>query len=400
MLSPSAKCERRLPPMIAQTNLKEEFPVKNSVAYFNNASYTPMGRAATSAITEALKEYSRTGPNDEYYLRLKQAGNVAREKLTSLVNIRKEDVIFTESATQSINLVANGFKLNSGDVIITRGGATEHPSNYLPWKYYTDRKGVQIVDLEVDEFGIPNLSALDSALKASKAKLVVMSHVLYNLGTTMPVKEAARISHERGARFFLDASQSIGAKTVDLRDIDCDYAAGTAAKWLCGPLGLGFLFVKEDALDTVEPLSFGANACTYTPQGSYKILDSAVRLEEGFRNWIYCHGLIAAIEVISKIGIEEVRKRSLKFADSILEGMSGMPCKMIGSREDISRTSIMPFELLNVKPIEVVQRLSRAEITVAEREIKDKKILRISPHFYNDDEEVDLLLSEISKVIS
>lgn len=380
--------------------LSNEFPIKNSVAYFNNASYTPMGSTAARAITRSLEEYSRSGPSDDYYLGLKRSGNEARARLAELVGAGGEDFVFTESATQSINLVANGFKFDRGNTMICRGGASEHPSNYLPWRYYSERKGVTILDLATDPFGLSDLAELDSTLKRSKAKLVVMSHVLYNLGTIMPASEVARVCHERGAYFFLDASQSVGNIPVNLKEIDCDFAAGTAAKWLCGPLGLGFLYCKKDSLDSLEPLSFGPNACTYTSDGTYRVHDNTSKLEEGFRNWAYCFGLIEAIDVANRAGIRRVREENLELADTIVEALGREDkCRMIGPTEEPIRTSILPFELSGVKPIDVVQRLAGKMITVAEREIGEKKILRISPHYYNDQGEVDRLVEAIGVLV-
>jgi cysteine desulfurase/selenocysteine lyase len=379
-------------------DLKEEFPIKRNVAYFNNASYTPMSQSARDAIAQALDEYSNYGPSDENYLKIKAGGEQARETLSKLIHVPKEGIVFTESATESINLVANGFRLSAGDCIVTRGGSSEHSSNFLPWKYYADRKRARIMDLKVDdELGSPEISELDSVLKETKARLVVMSHVLYNLGTIMPVTEASRVAHERGALFFLDASQSIGCIDVDLEKIDCDFAAGTAAKWLCGPLGLGFFYAKSSALDELNPLNFGPNSCTYTPDGSFKILESAWKLQEGFRNWAYCFGLIAAIDLITSFGIMHVREKNLRLAHLLVEELSSLKSlRLIGNYYDErTRTSIIPLETTSIKPAEIVRRLSESNIVVAEREIKEKKILRISPHFYNDEDEASNLIAKL-----
>jgi cysteine desulfurase / selenocysteine lyase len=383
------------------TNLKEEFPVKQTTAYFNNASYTPMSKSALVAVSSVLDDYSKRGPSDEFYLKLKEGASLAREKLSQLLNVPKEDLVFTESATQSINLVANGFRLSPGDYVITRGGPNEHPSNYLPWKFYVQSKKARILNLKTNEFGTPDLAELDSSLKETRAKLVVMTHVLYNYGTIMPVIEACRIAHERGALFFLDASQSVGSIPLDLRAIDCDYAAGTAAKWLCGPLGLAFFYCKKEALQQLDPLNFGPNACTYTPEGKFRVLDSAMKLQEGFRNWAYCFGLIAAIELVNTFGVSKVREKNLYLANLIAEDLGKTrKFRMLRTTEAQNRTSITPVEVLGFKPIDLVQKLAKANIVVAEREILDTKILRISPHFYNDEEEAGRLVRELKAAVA
>jgi cysteine desulfurase/selenocysteine lyase len=385
-----------------QRDLKQEFDIKQNIAYFNNASYTPMSRSTREAISQAFEEYSKKGPSDENYLKLKAGGELAREKLASVINAPKYGIVFTESATQSINIVANGFKLAPHDCIVMRGGSSEHPSNFLPWKYFAEKKQTRIINLKTDDSGLPSLSELDSVLKQTKVKLVVMSHVLYNLGTIMPVIEASRIAHEREALFFLDASQSIGAIPVDLEKIDCDFAAGTAAKWLCGPLGLGFFYCKKEALNNIDPLNFGPNACTYSPDGGFKELDSTLKLQEGFRNWAYCFGLSAALDLLMSFGLDHVRKKNLKLADLLIEELAKSgKLQVIGDLDESVRTSIIALETTTImKPLEIVQRLSKSNIVAAEREIGDKKILRISPHFYNDEEEVVRLISEIRKISS
>jgi cysteine desulfurase / selenocysteine lyase len=379
-----------------QRQVFDAFPVKERVAYFNNASYTPMSLPALDAIETSLKQYVRTGPDDEYYKKLKASSDEARKKLGKLVNVSWEEIVFSESATQSINMIANGFKFKKGDTVITRGGATEHPSNYLPWKYYSKTKGFNVFDVETDKFGVPDLSELDSALKKTKAKLVNMSHVLYNYGTILPAREIGKVAHEREAMFFLDASQSIGAIPVDLGEINCDYAIGTAAKWLCGPLGMGFLFCKPEALDQLEPLNFGANACAYKLDGSYEDLGLPSRLQEGFRNWAYTNGLSAAIDLITSFAVDRIRRKNLKLAQMIVDSFkSRKKYRSLRTEEEDRMTSIIPIESVATSPILLVQKLMKKHIIIAQREIGERRIIRISPHFYNDEREIEALLTEL-----
>ena len=382
--------------LVDQEAILREFPIKRRTAYLNNASYTPMFDSAISEATRQLRSFSENGPDDPYYLTFKNGANVAREKLASILNALPEGFVFTESATQAINLVANGFKFNEGDIIVTRGGATtEHPSDYLPWLYYADAKGARIHDLKVDASGLPDLAALDSAIRETRAKLVVSSHVLYNLGTIEPAQEMCRIAHERGAAFFLDVSQSVGSIPVDFRTIGCDYAAGTASKWLCGPLGVGFLYCSDGAASRLEPLNFGANATQYVDNLTYTVLTGASRLQEGFRNWAYIYAFATAMDVWSRFGLAEIRDRDMRLVRSIVGRISEMKSKyrVLVDFDDNRRTCIIPVETLKETPLDVVQRGLKAHVTIAQREFGVKKILRISPHFYNDENEVEKLFS-------
>lgn len=377
-----------------QEIIEREFPIKRQTAYLNNASYTPMFDSAISEVTRQLKRFSENGPDDLYYLNFKAGAGVAREKLATLLNAHAQGFVFAESATQSINLVANGFRFGKGDTIVTRGGpTTEHPSDYLPWLYYAAAKGVKIHDVPVDGAGIPDLAELDSAIRDTKAKMVVTSHVLYNLGTIEPAEEICKIAHERGAAFFLDVSQSAGNIPVDLGAIGCDFAAGTASKWLCGPLGVGFLYCNGEVADRLEPLNFGANATEYVNNLSYKVLSGAARLQEGFRNWAYVHAFAVAMDVWSSFGLEEIREADTKLALGIVDRIAEMrnAYRLPVDFHDGRRTCIIPVETIKESPSDVVQRALKAKVTISQREFGEKKILRISPHFYNDESEIERL---------
>lgn len=359
-----------------------------------------MSTTVVNAISDALADYIKYGPSDDFYSNFKKMfGDAARERLGSLLNEPPESLVFTESATQSINLVANGLKISSGDVIVTRGGPSEHPSNYLPWSFYAKKKGAAIVDLRCDEYGVPDLSELDTVLRDKKAKLVVMSHVLYNYGSILPAKEISKIAHERQALFFLDASQSVGSIPVDLDSIDPDFAAGTAAKWLCGPLGLAFFYCNKRALGELEPLNYGPNSCTYKPDGTFETLDTSWKLQEGFRNWAYCYGLAAAIDLVNKVGIDSIREKDLKLANQLIDSIKDSKMfKFLGNEDSSLRTSITPVAIQGMSTAEVVKKVRGKGIVIAEREVREQKILRISPHFYNDEDETDRVCTELLKI--
>ena len=375
--------------------IEREFPVKRNTAYLNNASYTVMVASAVAEVTKRLREFSENGPDDAFYLAYRGGSNVAKEKLGAILNASPQGLVFAESATQAINLVANGFKFSKGDALVTRGAAvTEHPSDYLPWLYYADAKGVTMHDVPVDGSGVPDLSVFDSTVRASKAKLVVSSHVIYNLGTIEPVEEMCRIAHERGAAFFLDASQSAGNIPVDLDAIGCDYAAGTASKWFCGPLGVGFLYCRDDeAAARLEPLNFGANATEYTDNLSYRVLTGAARLQEGYRNWAYVYAFAVALDVWGSFGLDQIREADSRLSLDIVDRLSEMRdrYRLLVDFDDGRRTCIVPVETLKETPADVVQRGLKARVTVAQREYGRRKILRISPHFYNDEREIERL---------
>jgi cysteine desulfurase / selenocysteine lyase len=380
--------------MTDDPSIASEFPIKGKTAYFNNASYTPTLRSSIEEISRRQSGLALHGPDDDYLFELIADADLCREELGGLVGVDPQTITFTESATEGINFVANGFKLKRGDVVVTRGGSDDHPSNYLPWVYYTGLRGARIQDLAVDSFGTPDMSELDKVLKRTGARLVVLTHVLANLGTIMPAREIGRVAHDHDAKLFLDVSQSVGSIPVNLSDVECDFAAGTGAKWLCGPLGIGFFYCKKDSLDSLNPLAFGMHACRWEDKRDMTPLDDGRRFEEAFRNWTYPPGLTKAVRFIRSIGMDSIRSTNVKLADMIIESIPGVDKEYVfkGNPDSRQRTSIVPVEPINRQPSEIVQHMRQANVTVARREIRRKGVLRISPHFYNDEKEVERLL--------
>ncbi len=310
----------------------------------------------------------------------------------------RDEFVFTESTTQSISIFANMLKLNKGDTIVTRGGASEHPSNYVPWHYYANKKGARVIDVPVDRNGLPDLSTFDSILKTvERPKLVVLGHVIYNLGTIIPVQELSKIAHERHFSVFLDIAQSVGSLPVDLNEIGIDFAAGTTAKWLCGPFGLGFFYFRRESLASLEPTDYSEVLSGLPLSESY---DSSKMPLFYFRNYAYTNGLQQALHLILQQGIDEIRSKNQKLVNILIEGLSDATSnyRVLGDLNDSNRASIVAIEPSHVSAAYIVKRLALSRITVAERDFLGKKIIRVSPHFYNDEHEMVALLDALSKL--
>lgn len=382
-------------------DIKQLFPIKRHFAYFNNATNGAMSSSCLEAITSTVNTMATQGIDLELYRELKEVATTTRGKLATLLHAASTDnFLFTESTTQGINLLACSLSIKKGETIFTRAGINEHPSNYVPWLYNAKRNRANIIDIPVDRNGLPSLEEFDTVLgKAKNPRLVVLGHVIYNLGTILPVEELTRIAHDHGALVFLDVAQSAGSLPLRLDAIGCDFAAGTAAKWLCGPFGLGFVYFRKEALPNLDYRSYQEGL---PPINTVDAYDSVEMPLFYFRNYAYVAGLEKSLDILIHFGIQRVRAINKDLVRAVIENLGSMQksYQILGDFDEKIRASLIAIEPKakrdsNLVVKTTVKKLAQKGVVVALREFEGRKIIRISPHFFNDDGEVSSLISNL-----
>lgn len=378
--------------------LREDFPIMKKVAYMNNASYTPVPFYSIKAMTDFLIECSVEGPDSPTVISdIERRARECREDLAKLINCKPEEVVLTQSTTEGLNYVANGLTLKKGDNIIIRDGNHEHPANYIPWIRLKER-GVRIKKMEIDSNGLFNIDKFEKAID-QKTRLVVFSHALFNTGSILPVETVGKITRKKNVLFCLDAAQTAGCHSFDVKNIGCDFAAFPGSKWLCGPLGSGVFYCSKRAAEELEPLQSGGESAFVLDDEriAYKAMPN--RMQAGFRNWVGMVGLTYSIRYIMRLGINEIRKRNMELANMLRDELTKMPHVSIhGPEEEEARTSIVSFSVKNVEAGDVVKRLEANGIIFAKRDISRKKIVRASPHFFNQNGEMQRAIETIKKL--
>jgi cysteine desulfurase/selenocysteine lyase len=214
-----------------------------------------------------------------------------RLRIKHLINCNAIEISFTQSTTQGLNFVANSIDWKKGDIIILRGGRHEHYANYFPWLYIAKRKKLKIKVLKIDQNGFFDIDKLEELAKLKESKLLVLSHVLYNNGSIMPVEEAGKIAKENDLLYCIDAAQSVGSINVDVKKIECNFMAFPSFKWICGPLGIGIFYCSEKSKDTLIPDSIGGESGKIISDNSVVHKDIPQKFETGFRNYPGLAGL-------------------------------------------------------------------------------------------------------------
>lgn len=379
--------------------LKEDFPIIKKVAYMNNASYTPVPFYSIKVMTDFLVECSVNGPDSPTVIDdIERRAQEARNEIAKLINCSPDEIVLTQSTTEGLNYVANGLQWKKGDSVIIRDGNHEHPANYIPW-IRLKKNGVNVKKMKItDDSGFFNIKELEEAIN-QKTKLLVFSHALFNTGAILPVEKIGRIAAKKKVMFCLDAAQTVGCLPVDVKKLGCDFAAFPSSKWLCGPLGSGVFYCSKKAYEKLEPLQSGGESAFVLDDESVAYKDMPDRMQAGFRNWVGMVGLTASIHYIMRLGINEIRKRNMELANMLRDGLKKMPhVTVYGPEEEKSRTSIVSFNVNKVEAADVVKRLEENGIIFAKRDISKKRIVRASPHFFNQDGDIQKTIELIKKL--
>lgn len=377
--------------------IRRDFAVTKKTIYMNNGAVAPTPLSTIKAVTDFLLKCAEAGPDApqtfDYVMALMDE---LRTRIAHLINCERDEVVLVQSTTEGLNMVANGIGWQKGDAIVVRGGRHEHYANYLPWVSLSQRKGVQLRELAIDENGYFQMGDLEKSTKG--ARMIAMSHALYNTGAIMPLEEVGKIARENSALFCVDAAQSAGTIPIDVKRIGCHFMAFPGFKWLCGPTGIGAFYVSKEASEMLTPPAIGIESAALSDQNVIAYYDMPTRLQAGFRNFPGAAGLEASMRYILRIGLGEVRKRNMKVANALREEIGKIPgVKMYGPDDDSKRTSIVTFTA-STDSSTMVKKLEQNSIIFAARDIGGKKAVRAAPHFFNTEEEAATAASYVKSL--
>lgn len=378
--------------------LSTDFPIIKRVAYMNNASNAPVPFSTIKAMTDFLIQCSEYGPDSPTMLdNVEHRMQEARKDVAKLINCEPEEVVFTQSTTEGINYVANGLALSKGENIIIRDGDHEHPANYVPWMRLKE-KGIEVKKLEIDDNGFFDLDKLEKKID-SRTKLVAISHALFNTGAILPAEKVGEIVESKKVKLCLDAAQTVGCFPVDVKKLKCDFMAFTGSKWLCGPMGTGIFYCSRDVSAEIEPLQSGGESAFVLEGEKFSHKDMPQKMQAGFRNWVGIVGLAASVRYITRTGLNIIREKNMKLANMLRQELMKLPnVTLYGPEDENMRTSVVSFNVDKVEPSTVVKKLEDNGIIFANRDISRKKIVRASPHFFNQIDSIQKAVDVIKKL--
>lgn len=331
----------------------------------------------------------------------------AREKIAQFINAGSaRQVVYTRNTTESINLVAYSWAratLKSGDLVILT--EMEHHSNLVPWHMLHAERGIELEFIPVTDNGLLDLEAYRMLL-AKSPKLVSFTHMSNVLGTVNPAAEMIKLAHSAGAIVLVDGAQSVPHLKVDVQTLDADFYAFSAHK-MCGPTGIGALYGRTSLLESMPPFLGGGDMIKEVKLRSFRPNSLPHKFEAGTPAIAEAVGFGAAVDYLSKIGMEKIAAHEHEITEYALERLEEIPgVKLFGPSAD-KKGGVAAFTLEGVHPHDVAQILDQDGIAVraghhCAQPLHEKfgipATSRASFYLYNTKEEVDLLVNGIYKV--
>ncbi len=377
-------------------DISDDFPVSNKI-YLNNASVSLMPSQSINAMNDFLISYNSLGPDssDSASLIEEKLNNV-RKIIAKIICCKPEEVILTQSTTDGINIVANGLSFDDSSNIIIRGMTHEHHSNFYPWIKLKNK--ISVRNLPIDSNGFFKLDDLKSNVD-NNTKLLAISHALYNTGSILPVEKIST-ALKKEIPFFIDSAQTIGCiGTHDVSKLGCDFMSFNGSKWLCGPMGTGLFYCKKESSELLEPKTIGGESAIIENDNNLIFKDLPEKFQTGFRNYVGIVGLESSVKYLLNFGMENIRKKNQKLSNIFRDELMKIPNVVLYGPEDPDkRTSIISFNIKNFDSEKIVQKLEKQNIILAVREIMEKKIIRVSPHFFNNESDMLKVIDEIKKL--
>ena len=399
---------------------KNDFPIlQRKVRGGNTLIYLDSGATSQKPeiVIEAEANFYRTknaAVHRGAHLVAEEASEVyegARENVARFIGAKSDEVIFTKSATESLNLIAyslgnpeSKFHLNSGDEIVV--SEMEHHANLIPWQQLAKRVGAKLTWFKITDEGRLDLSDIDKLIN-KKTKGVAITHQSNVLGTIVPLAQITKAAHAVGAVVVLDACQSVPHFAVDVKKLEVDFLAFSGHKVL-GPTGIGVLWGKSELLDQLEPALFGGSMVDSVSMQGATWAKAPRKFEAGVPNMAQAVGLSAAIDYISEIGMDKVAQHEQELTKQLISGLQNTSgVQVIGPVDMKDRGGVVSFTVDGVHPHDVGQYLDQFGIAVRTghhcawplmRRLNLVGTTRASFHLYNDENEVEVLLNTVSKI--
>ena len=373
------------------------------VIHFNNAGSSLMPESVIEAMLDHLELEARIGG---YEAAAQEAERLESfyDATARLLNCGRDEIAFVENATRAWDMAFYSIPFQRGDRILT--AQAEYASNYIAYLQVARKTGARVEVIPNDEHGQICIAKLNEMLD-HRVKLIAITHVPTNGGLVNPAAEIGAIARQAGILYLLDACQSVGQLPVDVQQIGCDFLSATGRKFLRGPRGTGFLYVRREVCQQLEPPLLDLHAATWTAPDEYVIRPDARRFENWEMNLAGKLGLLAAIEYALAWGLESIADRIEKLATKLREGLqqvAGATVLDLGKQ----RCGIVSFCLAGVSANAVKSRLARQQINVSvsprEYTLLDmqqrqlEQVVRASVHYYNTEQEIERFLQVLRAI--
>lgn len=380
---------------------RRDTPGCEGVVHLNNAGAALMPRQVLDAMVGHLEREAMVGGYEAAADAHEEVEHVYAA-IARLLKCTPSEVAIVENATRAWDMAFYSFAFESGDRILT--SAAEYESNYLAFLQVSRRTGARVEIVPSDATGQVSVEALEDMLD-DRVRLISLTHVPTNGGLVNPAAEVGRVARRHGIPFMLDACQSAGQLPLDVEEIGCDVLSATGRKYLRGPRGTGFLYVRNALLGQLEPPLIDLHAAEWVARGEYRIRPDARRFENWETNYAAKIALGVAVDYALDWGSGPIWDRVRGLGEALRDRLAELP-KVTVLDVGAVRCGIVSFAVDGLEGAEVQRRL-RADginVSVSPRrytriDMEDRgltEVIRASVHYYNTEAEIDRLVERLA----
>jgi cysteine desulfurase / selenocysteine lyase len=403
-------------PALDAHQLRSDFPVFEEliggrpVAYLDSAASSQKPRQVLDRMRDFYEHEYANVHRGVYRLaeRATEGFEAARRTVASFLNAPSEkEIVFTRSATESLNLVAYAWGLDNlgpGDVVVVT--ELEHHANFVPWQYIAQRTGASFRPIPIDDRGELQLDALEVLARGGAVKVVGANLVSNTLGTVNPVETLADWAHEQGAIMVVDAAQAAPHRVVDVQALGADFVAVTGHK-LCGPSGIGALWGRAALLEAMSPFNLGGSMIRSVAVDRTTFNELPYKFEAGTPAIAEAVGFAAAIDYVSGIGLEAIERHEHALVEQTMAALEEIPWIRVFGPPPDRRAGIVSFDVEGIHPHDVAQILDWEGVAVRAGHHCTQPLMtrlgvaattRASFYLYSIPEEIERLVAGLHKV--
>ncbi|HVC32829.1 MAG TPA: aminotransferase class V-fold PLP-dependent enzyme [Chloroflexota bacterium] len=381
--------------------LRDQIPALRNAVYLNAGGIGPSPKAVTDTLIRLALEVSENGPDGMAFSREEFThARATREKIARFLGAAAEEITLVRSTAEGFDMVGHGLRWRAGDEVIFGGG--DHPAARAIWAILARRHGIRPVRLELPDDSPESILEDVHGLITPRTRLISISHVTSENGLRVPARELAELAHQHGAKLILDGCQAVGQFPIDVREIGCDFYAAGAYKWLLGPFGTGFLWVRRDLLPEIEPSWVGAGgAVRFDPEtAAWESLPSGEKFEFGARYWPTIPAMAAAIDFVTAVGLDAIAVRSHELVTRMCERLEGRAGVVeFAPRCEALRTGMVGAAVRGMDGKELAERLRARGIHLRANHGPDGITgVRLCLAFFVTEDEVDRTAEAIAEI--
>lgn len=365
-----------------------EYMFAPGLTYLNTGSLGPTPRSVLDVVIKAWREIEQNPVGTTYGTGpVNKAADGVRERLAALISCTADELLLTRSTTDAMNAAALGIDLNRGDRVLTTD--LEHHGGSNGWQFLKRKRGIEIdiVSIAVDDFDVKRIVERFEKAITPATKVISFSHVITSNGLRMPAKEIAAIARKKGIICVVDGAQAFGSTVVNVKDLGCDAYAAPGHKWMMAPKGTGFLYINKESASRIQPVE--------REDGLRFVSESA-----GMGPLPLVIGLGAAIDAAAKRGVAAIEEQNLRLRNRAYDGLKKIPkVQILSPPPGPLATAMVAFRLPDAADSIAFRSAMRDKHNLVLKQAEKRWFngMRISPHIFNSEFDIDKAIDAIGK---